>query len=150
MKAMQFRYETVIPIDCPDPNITIVLQIPAAAFEGYGGNSGFLTFSPQKNEKDVRLRELIAAMFSVYEKREYGYEFKVKSQFMEVLYLLVTQFQTESSDKGELKQKKHLDRLSKVTAYMKENYSRELSQKEVADHFGFTPAYQKKAWLRSQ
>ena len=128
-------------IDCPDPNITIVLQIPAGAFEGYGGGSGFLTFNPHKNEKDTQLRELITNMFSVYEKRGYGYEFKVKSQFMEVLYLLVTEFQTENSDKGQLKQKKNLDRLSKVTAYMKENYNRDLSQKEVANHFGFTPAY---------
>ena len=128
-------------IECPNPNVTIVLQIPAAAFEGYGGEGGFLTFARQRNEEDTRLKNLISDMFATYEKRAYGYEFKVKSQFMEVLYLLVTEFQTENSDQGKLKEKKHLDRLSKVTAYMKENYSRELSQKEVADHFGFTPAY---------
>lgn len=128
-------------IDCPNPNNTIVLQIPAAAFEGYGGENGLLTFALQKDEKDIRLKRLITEMFSSYEERGYGYEFKVKSQFLEVLYLLVTEFQTENRDKVQIKQKKYLDRLSKVTAYMKENYSRELSQQEVAAHFGFTPAY---------
>ena len=77
-------------IECPNPNVTIVLQIPAAAFEGYGGEGGFLTFARQRNEEDTRLKNLISDMFATYEKRAYGYEFKVKSQFMEVLYILVT------------------------------------------------------------
>lgn len=128
-------------IDCPEPNETIVLQIPADQFAGFGDEDGFLSFAPRGDEQDERLKGLINDMFCACNERKYGYELKVKSQFMELLYLLVTEFQEKQEDTLRQTQKKHLDKLSRVTAYMKEHYNRELSQEEVARHFGFTPAY---------
>ena len=80
-------------------------------------------------------------MFSVYEKQEYGYHLKVKSQFYELLYLLVTEFKSETVDKNVLRQKMHLDKLSSVTRYMRENYDQELKLEEVASRFGFSSTY---------
>lgn len=128
-------------IDCPDPNLTIVLQIPADSFEGYMGEKSYLEGAGKDREKDERLINLVKEMFDTYEKRGFGYTLKVKSRFLELLYLLLTEFLTEETDKAHLRQKKHLDRLSDVTAYMKENYSQELSLEEVAARFGFTPSY---------
>jgi AraC-like DNA-binding protein/mannose-6-phosphate isomerase-like protein (cupin superfamily) len=124
-------------IDCPDPNITIVLQIPAEAFEEEGNY-----IFEKKDEKSCRqLAEMVSAMFAEYDSREYGYRLKVKSLFYQLLYLLLTEFKTETMDKAVLRQKKHLDRLSEVTRYMKENYHEDLRLPEVADRFGFTPTY---------
>ena len=77
-------------------------------------------------------------MYRTYEKGEFGYRLKVKSQFMEFLYLIVTEFRIEQIDKVHAA-KRHLDKLSQVTQYMKENYDKELSLEMVASRFGFTP-----------
>ena len=60
---------------------------------------------------------------------------------MEFLYLIVTEFRIEQIDKVQVQQKRHLDKLSQVTQYMKENYDKELSLEMVASRFGFTPSY---------
>lgn len=128
-------------IDCPDPNITIVLQIPSGAFGGYMDEGEYLTFSRKGEAEDERLKALVTEMFQVYEKRGLGYELKVKSCFYDLLYLLVTELSCQDPDKEHMKTKRHLDRLSEVTAYMKEHYHEELSLQEVAARFGFTPSY---------
>ena len=128
-------------IDCPNPNITIVLQIPAEVFEEYTEADSYVNFEKKGEAENLKLTDLVTSMFSVYEKREYGYGLKVKSQFYELLYLLVTEFKTETMDKEVLRQKRQLDKLSNVTRYMRENYDQDLKLEEVAAQFGFSPTY---------
>lgn len=128
-------------IDSPDPNITIVLQIPASSFEGYMDEEAYICFEKKASEQNEKLKRLVNDLFDTYESQAYGCRLKVKSLFFELLYLLVTQFKTETVNQEALRQKKHLDRLAKVTRYMKENYDQELSLEEVAGRFGFTPTY---------
>lgn len=128
-------------IECPDPNITIVLQIPMKSFEGYMSDESCITFADREESQKARLVSLVTAMYRTYEQREFGYRLKVKSQFMEFLYLIVTEFRIEQIDKVQVQQKRHLDKLSQVTQYMKENYDKELSLEMVASRFGFTPSY---------
>lgn len=127
-------------IECPDPNITIVLQIPMKSFEGYMSDESCITFADRKKVKG-QAGVLVTAMYRTYEQREFGYRLKVKSQFMEFLYLIVTEFRIEQIDKVQVQQKRHLDKLSQVTQYMKENYDKELTLEMVASRFGFTPSY---------
>ncbi|WP_077610682.1 AraC family transcriptional regulator [Clostridium sp. Marseille-P2415] len=128
-------------IECPDPNITIVLQIPGETFDDYMGEEGYVNFEKKDEVQNKRLTDLVTSMFSVYEKQEYGYSLMVKSRFYELLYLLVTEFKTGTMDKEVLRQKKQLDKLSGVTQYMRENYDQELKLDEVAGRFGFSPTY---------
>lgn len=128
-------------IDCPNPNITIVLQIPAEAFDEYFGEENYVNFEKKGEAENKRLTVLVTSMFTTYEKQDYGYSLKVKSQFYELLYLLVTEFKVETMDKEVIRQKKHLDKLSRVTQYMRENYDEELKLDEVAGRFGFSPTY---------
>ncbi len=128
-------------IECPNPNMTIVLQIPAEAFDEYFDEDSYINFEKKGQTENKRLTELVTSMFSIYERQEYGYSLKVKSRFYELLYLLVTEFKAEAMDKEVLRRKKHLDKLSRVTQYMRENYDQELKLDEVADRFGFSPTY---------
>ncbi|MEY8352315.1 AraC family transcriptional regulator [Lachnospiraceae bacterium 54-53] len=128
-------------IECPDPNITIVLQIPAETFEEYTEAGSYVNFEKKGEAENKRLTDLVTAMFSDYEKQEYGYSLKVKSRFYELLYLLVTEFKAENLDKEVLRQKRQLDKLSGVTQYMRENYDQELKLEEVAGRFGFSSTY---------
>ena len=128
-------------IESPNPNITIVLQIPAETYEGYMGEENYVNFEKKGEAQNKRLTQLVVSMFSNYEKQEYGYSLKVKSQFYELLYLLVTEFKAETMDKEILRQKRQLDKLSKVTQYMRENYDQDLRLEQVAERFGFSPTY---------
>lgn len=128
-------------IECPNPNITIVLQIPREMFEGYIGDGSYVDFEKKGKDQNKKLMDLVISMLSIYEKQDYGYSLKVKSQFYEFLYLLVTEFKTEGMDKEVLRQKRQLDKLSHVTQYMRENYDQELKLNEVALRFGFSPTY---------
>lgn len=128
-------------IDCPNPNLTIVLQIPGGTFKEYLGEDGYLNFEKKSDIQNIKLVNLVTTMFSIYEKQEYGYRLKVKSHFYELLYLLITEFKTEALDKDTLRQKKQLDKLSDVTQYMRDNYDQDLKLEEVAVRFGFSPTY---------
>lgn len=128
-------------IDCPDPNETIVLQIPVEAFDEYRREEPYISFGIRGEAQNQRLTALVRNMYQVYEARAYGYELKVKSLFYELLYLLVTEFRDENMDAGMIRQKQNLDRLSQVTRYMKEHYQEDLRLEEVASRFGFSATY---------
>lgn len=127
-------------IESPRPNRTIVLQIPLECF-GEVQEEEYLGFERQESEQNQKLIQLIRQMFSIYEAREYGYQLKVKAQFYELLYLLLTEFSVRQADQDRVRQKKQLKRLSEVTQYMKAHYTEPLRLEELAEQFGFTPTY---------
>lgn len=135
-------------IDSPYPNITIVLQIPLSCFEEYQEEEQYLTFVKRSDEQNQQLIQLIQDMYASYEQKEYGYKLKVKSQFFYLIYLLVTQFKEHTADEDVLKQKRQLDKLSRVTEYMKGNYDQELTLEAVAERFGFTPTYLSRVFIK--
>ena len=128
-------------IDSPDPNETIVLQIPAEAFADYQQNAPYISFGRGKESARRSLAKLMQEMYKTYEEKEYGYLFKVKGLFYQLLYLLVTEFKEEKLDEESIRQKRQLDRLSQVTAYMEAHYQEDIRLEEVAGRFGFSPTY---------
>ena len=83
-------------IDCPYSNNTIVLQIPVETFQLYHRETPYISFIPQSQEKNRELAALVEQMYATYDAKEYGYELKVRSQFYELLYLLLTSFREEN------------------------------------------------------
>lgn len=128
-------------IDCPDPNLTIVLQIPAEAFENYREEAPYINFGRGSEEARARLVELVTDMFQAYEEKKYGYLLWVKGEFYQLLYLLVTEFKEEKLDAEVVRRRRQLDKLSQVTAFMKSHYREDIRLEEVADRFGFSPTY---------
>lgn len=128
-------------IDCPDPNLTIVLQIPAEAFENYREEAPYINFGRGSEEARARLVELVTDMFQAYEEKKYGYLLRVKGEFYQLLYLLVTEFKEEKLDAEVVRRRRQLDKLSQVTAFMKSHYREDIRLEEVADRFGFSPTY---------
>ncbi len=125
----------------PNPNITIVLQIPVKTFEAYWEEDQYIGFKRSNPKQDNRIVDLISKMWKVYEIKKYGYELIVKSHFYELLHILITEYKENNLDKEVLRQNKNLNRLSKITDYIKENYNQEISLESVAETFGFSPTY---------
>lgn len=128
-------------VDSPLPNRTVVVQIPCECFESYLDEAGYAVFSRKSEENDRELVRLVTEMYDIYLRKELAYELKVHSLYLELLYLLVTGFLDAEADRNLIRQKRHLDRLSQITSYMKQNYARELTLESVADRFGFSPTY---------
>lgn len=128
-------------IDSPTPNLTIVLQIPTEIFVDYMNDSEYIHFQQPNCEQNKKISYLVEKMYLTYIEKEYGYSLKVRGKFYELLYVLISECKEENIDKEILMQKKHLDKISNVTSYLKLNYKKDLSLEQVANKFGFTNTY---------
>lgn len=122
-------------------NFTVVIQIPLKLFEHYCVDENPIRFTHDEKAEDRQLTELIRGMYEIYEKKEFGYELLVKSLFYQLQYILVTKYRDVEIRESFLKQSKKLDRLSEITAYIREHYQEELSLELLAKTFGYSSVY---------
>lgn len=129
----------------PLKNRTVVLQIPLNQFEDYFTAQRFIRFarhgSQDQGEKDQKLAGTIQRLYSVYDSKENGYEFKTMSLFYEVLYQLVTDYRVTEVQEKDIQYSRHLGILGRITGYMRDHYREELKLSEVAEVFGYSPEY---------
>ncbi len=125
----------------PRPNWTVVLQIPLATFEKYYTDEKFIYFSRTSRLQNEEVMQLIGDMYHNYVGRTCGYELKVQSQFYELLYILVTKYREMDVAEELIKNNRKLDRLSVITAFMRENYREDISLESLAQTFGYSPTY---------
>lgn len=128
-------------IKAPHTNLTIVLQIPLKVFEKYYTGEQFIRFSHSPRTQDEQVTQLVASMYHTYSARKCGYELKVQSQFFMLIYLLVTKYRETEVNADVLRYNKKLNRLSTITAYIRDNYTKEMSLESLAEIFGYSPAY---------
>lgn len=128
-------------VDSPEPNQTIVLQIPLKTFEDYYTGEQFIRFTHDPLPQDGRVMELIGDIYGAYAERACGYEMKVKGLYYMLLYLLVTEYRETDVTPNMVKWHKNLNRLSLITGYIKENYASEMSLEALAEIFGYSPTY---------
>lgn len=140
-ECMLVNSNEIHAVHAPERNRTVVLQIPLSSFERYYTDEKFIYFSGSSLIRDGEVMGLVREIYETYTKKECGYELKVMGDFYLLLYLLVTRYRMEKVDAELIRRHKKLDRLSEITAYMKENYAAELSLESVAAAFGYSPAY---------
>lgn len=140
-ECMLVNSNEIHSIHAPKENKTVVLQIPLSSFEKYYTDDRFIYFSGSSLIQDGTVMGLIKEIYEVYTGKEYGYELKVTGEFYLLLHRLVTKYRMERVDIELIRQYKKLDKLSAITAYIKENYDSELSLESVAANFGYSPAY---------
>ena len=128
-------------VDSPEPNHTVVLQVPLKSFEEYFTGEQFIRFTHNFKVQDEKVMELIREMYTAYQGKTCGYELKVKSYYYMLLYLLVTKYRELDVSDDMLKRNRKLNRLSTITNYIKENYTAELSLESLSKIFGYSPTY---------
>lgn len=128
-------------IDSPEPNKTVVIQIPLKTFSDYFTGEQYIRFTHESKKQDVQVVDLIREMFAAYGKKETGYDMRVKSGYYMLLYLLVSVYRELDVKDELLKQNRKLNKLTPITNYMKEHYREELSLEALAEVFGYAPAY---------
>lgn len=137
-------------IQAPWKNRTVVLQIPLRQFEDYFTAQSFIRFRTaaragegerEENPHDKKLASLIRELYRTYESRETGREFRVRSLFYDIMYLLVKDYRETQVQEKEIRYSQGLNNLSKITTYMREHYKEELKLSQVASVFGYSDAY---------
>ena len=128
-------------IDSPEPNKTVVIQIPLKTFSDYFTGEQYIRFTHEAKKQDVQVVDLIREMFAAYGKKEAGYDMRVKSGYYMLLYMLVSVYRELDVKDELLKQNRKLNKLTPITNYMKEHYREELSLEALAEVFGYTPEY---------
>lgn len=128
-------------IAAPEPNRTVVLQIPLKIFEAYFTREQFICFSHSERAQDEKIMKLVSEMYLVYEGRDVGYELKVQSSFYLLLYLLVTEYRKLEVSDDIVRKSKNLNKLSVITSYIKDNYAGEITLESLSKVFGYSPAY---------
>ena len=128
-------------IDSPEPNHTVVLQIPLETFGAYYTGERFIYFLQYPGEPDQEIMELVRRMHDGLAHKGNGYEFKIQSEFYRLLYLLVVKYRKTDVSPDVMKHYEKLNRLSVITDYIRGHYREEISLKQLSDQFGYSPAY---------
>ena len=128
-------------ISSPEPNRTIVLQIPMNVLRNVETGEGLILFTHSPKRQDSKIMELIGSMYQELQERGSEYEWKVQSDFFMLVYLLLTKYRKREILPEEIRHYRKLNRLSTITGYIRENYTKELSLEMVADRFGYSPSY---------
>ena len=128
-------------IESPCQNDTLVLQIPLKTFADYFVGEQFIRFTHDSRKQDEQMMEVLRNMQDTYSEKKCGYEMKVRSYYYMLLYLMVTKYRVLEVTPDMIRKNKKLTRLSVITSYIKENYDSELSLEQLAEVFGYTPAY---------
>lgn len=123
------------------PNQTVVLQIPLKTFEKYYTDDQFICFTHGEREQDEQVMRLIREMYLIYGEKKSGYELKVQSHFYMLLYQMVTKYRKLEVSADIVRNRRNLNKLSVITNYIKDNYSKELSLESLATVFGYSPTY---------
>ena len=128
-------------ISSPEANRTIVLQIPMNVLRNVETGEGLILFTHSPQRQDSKIMELIGSMYQELQERGSEYEWKVQSDFFMLVYLLLTKYRKREILPEEIRHYRKLNRLSTITDYIRENYTKELSLEMVADRFGYSPSY---------
>ena len=128
-------------ISSPEANRTIVLQIPMNFLRNVETGEGLILFTHSPKRQDSKIMELIGSMYQELQERGSEYEWKVQSDFFMLVYLLLTKYRKREILPEEIRHYRKLNRLSTITGYIRENYTKELSLEMVADRFGYSPSY---------
>lgn len=125
----------------PKPNKTVVLQIPLSVFERYFTDEQFILFSHSPREQDKQFMSILDELYQTYTLQRTGYDYKAQSQFYMLLYLLVSKYRKTDVNPDVVRHNRKLRRLSAITTYISDNYTKEMSLENLAKIFGYSPTY---------
>lgn len=123
-----------------DKNDVIVMQIPLSLMEKYDDNQR-IVFKQVYGQDDDVLKNYINNIYEIKKEKPLYYEYKVLSEYYALIHWLLSKYMDKEAREVKLKYYKSVDRLSKVTDYIEENYTKDISLEDLAERFDFAPAY---------
>lgn len=128
-------------IESPEPNSTVVLQFPLKVFEDYYNDDAFIYFTHSPRNEDQEVMRLILRLYREIQQEEYGFTYKVQSEFFYLLYLLVVKYRKKEVSPEIRVRYQKLNYLSSIIDYIYEHFQENVSLRELSEKFGYSPAY---------
>ncbi|GIO23759.1 AraC family transcriptional regulator [Oceanobacillus sp. J11TS1] len=108
----------------------------------------------EKDEARIKqfaeLRNVLDSMVEAYEnaKKDSLAFIRFKGLSYELIYILLKYFKINEKRMGIIKTEKYLERLTKITNYIKENYNQNLTIELIANKFNLSSAYLSRFFLK--
>lgn len=133
-------------VESDEENTILIVQIPTSFIRNFYKNIDQTRFQCQsflhENQKqsDVIRSLLIQLCLNVKEKKE-GFVIKVHSILLDIVYQLITNFKVNNYHHSKQTNKKNIERMSRITSYIGQNYMHPLTLHKLAETEQLTPPY---------
>ncbi|AFH60783.1 GH39 family glycosyl hydrolase [Paenibacillus caseinilyticus] len=135
-------------IQADQDNLLLALQIPDTFLKEQGVDTEHTVFSchsfgygPGEQEAFDGIRRLLSSIMWVHTKAGYGYEVKLRSLLLELIYLLLRRFRGAEKARENPINKRMMERLLKLNEYIQSHYQEPLTLNELAEREGFSVTY---------
>lgn len=135
-------------IHAPNPNETLVMQIPLNQFTNYFTDELFIWFMHNGMSCDNELCYLVKQIYTLIAEKKHGYELLAMSLYYQLIFMLVDRYRVLDVEIDQLKNNKQLGRLGNVTAYLKEHYTEDITLEKLASVFGYAPEYLSRLFVK--
>ncbi|MEH7094124.1 helix-turn-helix transcriptional regulator [Neobacillus vireti] len=133
-------------VEASEDNRVLLLQIPLTFIEKWYQNIEKESFECQSfhNEEQERfngIRLLMIHLMLTLRKKGLGYEIKIHSLLLDIVYSLVSQFRVTNHRQLNRKSSKDIERLTRITGYIQKNYMHPITLNEIAENEELTVPY---------
>ncbi|MBT2654025.1 helix-turn-helix domain-containing protein [Bacillus sp. ISL-18] len=122
-----------------DENLLLTIQLPIPDLKEHIKDVDSYVFSCKSFLYDEHhqaefneLRSMLAQMMWVINKESEGYELQIKSLYFQLIYLLMKNFKEETEKESKLSSQKHIERLLRITSYVKDNFKQQITLNELS------------------
>ncbi|MGL6104611.1 GH39 family glycosyl hydrolase [Romboutsia sp.] len=130
-----------------EENIVIAIQINLNKFTGLYKNIDRINFKCKSFEHSdddnrfVLIRKILAEIIYNYMKENNGYCIKINSLLHELVYIIINRFKSSIEKRYDQKSYKYLERLNRVTEYLRKNYNSDITLSQIANMEYLSPQY---------
>ena len=133
-------------VESSEDNQVLLLQIPLLFIKKWYENIEMESFHCQSlNEKEQErfnvIRLLLVHLMLTLRKKELGYEIKIQSLLLDLVYNLISKFKVKNHKQINRKSSKDIERLTRITNYIQKNYMHPITLNELAENEQLTVPY---------
>src|SRR4051794_34584402 len=122
-----------------EENLLLTIQLPIPELkenikdvDSYVFSCKSFLYDENHQSEFNELRSLLAQMMWVINKEGEGYELQIKSLYFQLIYLLIKNFKEEIEKENKLSSQKHIERLLRITSYVKDNFKQQITLNELS------------------
>ncbi|MCL7749768.1 AraC family transcriptional regulator [Halalkalibacter alkaliphilus] len=133
-------------VEASEENRILLIQIPILYIKKFHKNiekERFQceSFNYENQESFNMIRSIMAKLMLTTQAKGEGYEIKVQSLTLDLVYNLISKFKIKNHRHSKLKSKKNIERLTRITTYIQQNYMHPLTLNELAEKEQLTVPY---------
>jgi xylan 1,4-beta-xylosidase len=128
-------------IQYQEDNLLLAIQVPILELkenikdvETYIFSCKSFLYDDHHQEEFNELRALLAQMMWVVNKESEGYELQIQSLYFQLIYLLMKNFKEEEKQENKISSQKHIERLLRITNYVKDNFRQPITLNELSQN----------------